>query len=98
MTQGARDVRNSSVGLRMQYKALLQCMMTIGPSIFYWKIYQISRRFFWQKRRISPNFLLFFELPTPLTCTKAYLRYLMSLTVILLLIVMVTAGPERIAF
>ena len=51
---------------------------------------------FWQKRRISRNFLLFFELPTPLTCTKAYLRYLMSLGVILLLTAMLTAGPDRL--
>ena len=40
---------------------------------------------------------LFFEHPAPLTCTKAYLRYLMSLTVILLLIAaMLTAGPHRL--
>ena len=40
--------------------------------------------------------LLFFEAPTPLTCTKAYLRYLMSLAVILLLSAMLTAGPDRL--
>ena len=37
------------------------------------------------------EFLVFFEHPTPLTCTKAYLRYLMSLAVTLLLIAMLTA-------
>ena len=30
------------------------------------------------------------------TCTKAYLHYLVSLTVILLLIAMLTAGPDRL--
>jgi len=40
--------------------------------------------------------LLFFEPPAPLTCTKAYLRYLMSLAVILLLIAMLTVGPVRL--
>jgi len=42
------------------------------------------------------GFLWFFEAPTPFTCTKAYLRYLMSLAVILLLIAMLTAGPGRL--
>ena len=52
---------------------------------------------FGKKCRISRNFLLlFFEPPTPLTWNKAYLRYPMSLTVILLLIVMLTAGPDRL--
>jgi len=52
---------------------------------------------FGKKSRISRNFLLlFFEPPTPLTWNKAYLRYPMSLTVILLLIVMLTAGPDRL--
>ena len=37
---------------------------------------------FWRKCRISRNFLLLFEPPTPLTYTKTYLRYLMSLAVI----------------
>jgi len=31
VTQGAHDVRNSSV--RMRYKALLQCMMTMAQYI-----------------------------------------------------------------
>jgi len=93
VTQGARDARNSSV--RMQYKALLQCMMTIGPSIFTGKNVKFHGGF-WQKCRISRNFLLFFEPPTPLTCTKAYLRSLMSLAVILLLTAMLTAGPDRL--
>jgi len=62
-------------------------MMTIGPNIFHRRKCQISRRFL-----ANGLFVV--------TCAKAYLRYLylMSLTVILLLIVMVTAGPERIAF
>ena len=55
---------------------------------------------FWQKMPDFTEFfwLLFFEPPTPLTCTKAYLRYLMSLAVILLLslIAMLTAGPDRL--
>ena len=51
---------------------------------------------FGKKCRISRNFLLFFEPPTPLIWNKAYLRYPMSLTVILLLIVMLTAGLDRL--
>ena len=97
MTQGARDVRYSSVRMHMQYKALLQCMTTIGPNIFYGRKCQISRRFFGKMPDFTEFFwLLFFEPPTPLTCTKAYLRYLMSLAVILLLIAMLTAGPDRL--
>jgi len=42
------------------------------------------------------GFFVFFEPPIPVTCTKAYLRYLMSLKVILLLIAMLTAGPDRL--
>ena len=56
---------------------------------------QISRRFL-AKMPDFTEFLLFFEPPTPLTCTKAYLRYLMSLAAILLLIAMLTAGPDRL--
>ena len=43
---------------------------------------------FWQKNAVFHGifWLLFFEAPTPLTSTKAYLRYLMSLAVILPLI------------
>ena len=94
MTQGAREVRNSSV--RMQYKALLQCVMTIGPSIFYGKKFKFHGGFCGKNAGFHGIFLLFFEPPTPLTCTKAYLRYLMPLAVILLLIAMLTAGPDRL--
>jgi len=69
----------------------------LWPNIFNARKCQISRRFLAKKCRISRNFLLlFFEPPTPLTWNKAYLRYPMSLTVILLLIVMLTAGPDRL--
>ena len=70
--------------------------MTIGPSIFYGRKCQISRRFFFGKMPDFTECFLFFEHPAPLTCTKAYLRYLMSLAVILLLIAMLTAGPGRL--
>ena len=60
---------------------------------------QISQRFLAKNAGFHGIvWLLFFEPPTPLTCTKslAYLRYLISLAVILLLIAMLTAGPDRL--
>jgi len=67
-----------------------------GPTYFTGENVKIHGGFLAKNAVFHGIFLLFFEPPTPLTCTKAYLRYLMSLTVILLLIAMLTAGPDRL--
>ena len=96
MTQGARNARNSSV--RMQYKALLQCMMTRAQHISRAKMYVKFRGGFLAKNaEFHGIFCCSLNPRTPLSCTyKAYLHYLMSLTVILLLMAMLTAGPDRL--
>ena len=67
-----------------------------GPAYFTGENVKFDGGFFGKNAGFHGIFLLFFEPPTPLTCTKAYLRYLMSLAVILLLTAMLTAGPDRL--
>jgi len=95
VTQGARDVRNSSV--RMQYKALLayNARWLYGPAYLREKMSNFTS-VFGKNAGFHGIFWLFFEPPNTTYRTKAYLRYLMSLAVILPLIAMLTAGPDRL--
>ena len=75
--------------------AAIQSFITVHDD---YRVYHILREkmsnftaVFLAKMPDFTEFLVFFEHPTPLTCTKAYLRYLMSLAVTLLLIAMLTA-------
>jgi len=69
---------------------------SIGPTYFTGENVKFHGVFLEKNAGFHRFFLLFFEPPTPLTYTKAYLHYVMSLGVILLLIAMLTAGPDRL--